>query len=163
MSNDYRGFQDRMAGDLAKASMAAHAFGSKNQRVRLMASDIPAIPAGSYIYVEPMPYHKLKPGNIVYVRSGGALCLRRFLHLVIDGLTTQLAVTPGGAPQETIPGNALVGKVVKAEYQKREFDPNREGLLQWIANRFTDYGSLSVGQKIGRSLSGVARVFRRKK
>lgn len=164
MSKDYRGFSDQLAGDLAKASMAAHSFvGSKTQKLRLTTSDMAAVPAGAFIYVEPATFHKLRAGDIIYVRSGKDLVLRRFLRLEIDGVSTNLVVTAGGAPQETIASNAIMGKVVRAEYQGQEYDPGKEGLFAAVANRLTDYGSVSPAQKVGRSVSGLVSIFRKKK
>lgn len=149
MSSDkYRGFNDRMSGEIHKASISASVqINDKVQRIRLRNSALPsAIPAGATIEVEAITFHKVKFGTIVYVKLENELALRRFLRLeVILDHDWIVVVREKAKRVERLPANALVGRVIAADMQGKSIRLSHGGnIIDWM----TDFGVTTPIHKI---------------
>lgn len=163
MGYDYRGFQDSVAGELNRASMAAQGMQVGNQRkVRIKDSDLARIPPGASVELETVPFHRLRCGDVVMVRNGSEVQLRRFLKLGMTGSRTFLVTTHDKANEgvETLKTGALVGRIVSAEYRGHTYNPGEEGALQALLNRLTDYGTTNPFRKMARGVATLAKVLR---
>ena len=159
MSKDYRGFEDKIGGDLSKASLQAQTLeqtGSKKsstQKLRVRGSDLPAlIPAGSVIEFEAVPVSKLKFGDIVFCRFDKELCLRRFIRIrYLKNRDAELHVTQQGPNNmvQILPCGALVGRVISAESRGNHYNPRKlESAMTSLTNRITEFGTTSVGDRV---------------
>lgn len=144
----YKGFNDRMQGEVAKASVsAAVTIGDKVQRIRLRNSALPsAIPAGATIEIEPITFHKVKFGAVIYVKLENELALRRFLRVeVIKDHDFIVVVREKARRVEYLPANALVGRVIAADMQGKSMRiPHGGHLIDWM----TDFGVTTPIHKI---------------
>ncbi|MEW6284141.1 MAG: hypothetical protein AB1758_36340 [Candidatus Eremiobacterota bacterium] len=153
MANEYRRLEDRVSGDVHKASIAANVtVNERAQRVRLRGSDLPSmIPPGALIEVEPVVFHKLKFGTVVYVKLGNELALRRFVRLEIINDNDVLVLAKEKARRvDRIPANALVGRVAAAEFQGR---PVRIRHYGSIIDAWTDFGTTDPITKLRNLIS----------
>ena len=144
MANDYSTFQASVARDLNTASIAAQAFSSgKTKKLRITHSDLKAlVPPGSEIELQPTVFTKLKAGDVIYVRAGKDLMLRRFIKLKITAEDSYLAVTHDGQRKaQVLPKSALVGKVVQVHHNGKAFDPSKESALKSFVNSLTEFGT----------------------
>jgi hypothetical protein len=160
-NNDYRGFQDKMQGDLSQASVTAQGYGdakyAKNSRVRIRQSDLETlIPSGSSVEFVPVACHKLKFGDIVFIRKDKEMSIRRFLAFEVVKRGTMVAVVRLSPPTvETYQDSAIVGKVVRVEAHGKTFDPLKmESLSDKLKNQWTCFGTSNPFQ---RMLNGARR------
>lgn len=168
MGNDYRGFQDKISGDLGQASMAAHGMDKdkkKASKVRLRKSDIEnLVPSGSLVEFMPLACHKMKFGDIVMVRQGNEFVLRRFVSFQIGkaGPTVVVAkVTPPAL--EKYSDTSIVGKIGKVEAQGKVYDPHqKESFSARFGNRWSCFGTSSPFQRLGRTLKVFGKMMTRK-
>lgn len=164
MGSDYRGFQDKMMGDISQASAVAQSqnrSGKGGTRLRLRASDLEAlIPSGSTIEYSALPPHRMRFGDIVLTRQGAEVHLRRFagFSIVKGGAYVQL-VSPQQKLVERLPDTSVVGKVTGVEVAGKMVNPlKKESWSHAIANRLTCFGTSSVGAGIGESFKGLLRL-----
>lgn len=151
MSQDkdrYRGFSERVAGDLHSASISAQTqINDKVQRIRLRNSALPStIPPGATIEIESITFHKVKFGTIVYVKLENELALRRFLRVeVILDHDWIVVVREKAKRVERLPANSLVGRVIAADLQGKSLRLSHGGnIFDWM----TDFGVTTPIHKI---------------
>lgn len=115
-------------------SAAALTKSGASRQLPLGRSDLPSIISNdTLIKVKAVKFSDLKMGDIVCVRQGGQIAVRRFVKLKMTNQDTYLLVAREGCDQkETLSRAALVGKV----------DETRpEGLLTKFWGRLTEYGT----------------------
>lgn len=167
MGHDYRGFQDKIGADMASASATAMGMekGGKGSKVRIRQSDLePLIASGSMIDFAPVAAHRLKFGDIVFVRAGNELVLRRFIGFQIGKSGSVVAVARANpARQEVYPDTAIVGKVNSVETKGVSFDPlKKESQLERWKNELTFFGTSSLFSRISRNLKNFGRMMKKK-
>lgn len=150
-SRDYRGFEDKLAGDLSKASLQAQTLDTSkktahSQKMRIRDSDLPGlVPGGSVIEFLQLPFHKLKFGDIIFCRFDKELVLRRFIRIkMLQSGNSEMHVTTQGPNNmvQILPCAALVGRVLAVEAKGQTYDPRKlEGGLQGFMNWMTEYGT----------------------
>ena len=122
MAHDYRGFQDKIGADMATASATAAGMekkGGKATKVRIRQSDLePLIPSGAMIEYIPVAAHKIKFGDVVFVRAGKELVLRRFIGFQIGKNGSMICVARANpAKQEVRRAHAqLQGKLTLTSF-----------------------------------------------
>lgn len=168
MAQDYRGFQDKMAGDLSQASMAAAGMEKvgKGSKVRIRTSDIEAlVPSGSSVEFKPIACHKLKFGDILFVRLNKEFVLRRFVSFQIGRQGAVVAVARVLPPSlESYPDTAIVGRVMRVESKGVAFDPHKkEGLGQRIKNEWTCFGTSTPVHRVLRGFKTFGQMMAPKK
>jgi len=171
-SRDYRGFEDKVAGDLSKASLQAQALdGAKRsgnvQKMRIRDSDLPElVPAGSTIEFEQIPFHKLKFGDVIYCRFERELVLRRFIRLRMQkGGQGELHVTKQAAVNmvQILPTAALVGRVFSVESKGQTYDPRKlETGMKAFTNYITEFGTSTPLDRLLGHWQFFLRVMRKK-
>lgn len=160
-SRDYKGFEDKVAGDLSKASLQAQSLGggkksANTQKMRIRDSDMPkTVPPGSTIEFEQITFHKLKFGDIVFCRFDKELCIRRFIRIkMMKSGNAEMHVTREGPDNmvQILPGAALVGRITTVEFKGQMFDPRKlEGGLAAFQNYLTEYGTTTPLERIMRN------------
>ncbi len=168
MAHDYRGFQDKIGADMASASATAAGMdkkGGKSTRVRIRQSDLePLIPAGAMIEYIPVAAHKMKFGDVVFVRAGKEMVLRRFIGFQIGKNGSMICVARANpAKQEVYADTTLVGKVLSVESKGVSYDPlKKEPLLVRWKNEWTFFGTSSMFARIGRNLKNFGKMMKKK-
>ena len=167
MAQDYRGFQDKVYGDLNQASVTAQSYDKvgKTSKVRIRHSDLEhLIPHGASVEFVATPCHKLKYGDIVFVRKDKEFAIRRFLafQFVKGGARVAVArASPVGV--ETHPDAAIVGKIIGVEVHRKHYDPHKkESLMQRFRNEWTAYGTSAPLQRIVRGVKSFGLLFKKK-
>ncbi|MFN8609229.1 MAG: hypothetical protein U0931_16955 [Vulcanimicrobiota bacterium] len=167
MGHDYRGFQDKIGADMASASASAMGMekGGKGTKVRIRASDLESlIPSGSMVEFSPVAAHKLKFGDVVFVRAGKEMVLRRFIGFQIGKQGSVVAVARANpAKRETYPDTALVGRVGIVESKGVTFDPLKKEsqLVRW-KNEWTFFGTSSMFARISQNLRIFGKMMKKK-
>lgn len=165
MAHDYRGFQDKINGDLSQASAAASSMergvGGKGSKVRLRQSDMEnLIPSGASVEFIAMPPHRLKFGDIIFVRINKEFSLRRFVGFEIgkNGMSTVSVAKPQPPSVERHPDTAVLGKVVKVEHGGKSYDPHKaESAMAKLRNQWTCFGTSTPLARITRGLGIFSR------
>ncbi|MBS2034158.1 hypothetical protein JST97_04175 [bacterium] len=167
MGHDYRGFQDKIGADMASASASAMGMekGGKGTKVRIRQSDLEhLIPSGSMIDFSPVAAHRLKFGDVVFVRAGKEMVLRRFIGFQIGKTGSVVAVARANpAKREVYPDTAVVGKVNSVESKGVSFDPlKKESQLARWKNELTFFGTSSLFARIGQNLKVFGKMMKKK-
>ncbi|MFA5504789.1 MAG: hypothetical protein WC314_18970 [Vulcanimicrobiota bacterium] len=116
----------------------------KTRRVMLVESNLPSIiPSQSLLKVRSLKFQELKKGDIICVRIGSGFWVRRFIKSKMTRDNTLLLVAQEGFDKkESIPMNALLGKVDEVEHNGRAFDPLAgENFLKSFWGKLTEYGT----------------------
>lgn len=167
MAQDYRGFQDKIGADMASASASAAGMEKiKGTKLRIRQSDLESlIPAGSTVEYQPIPCHRLKFGDIIFVRSGKEFVLRRYVGFQVGKNGAVAAVARANpARLETYPDTAVVGKVTGVDSQGRHFDPHKkESQMQRWANEWTCFGTSTPLKRLAHNLKMFSRMMSKKK
>lgn len=168
MASDYRGFQDKIGADMATASAAAAGMegnkAAKGTKVRIRNSDMESlIPAGSSVEFMPTACHKLKFGDIVFVRQDKEFVLRRFVGFQIGKKGAMIAVAkPNPAKMEQYPDTSLVGRVVSVESRGQHYDPlKKESLGTRWRNEWTCFGTSSPFTRLARGLKIFGKMMKK--
>lgn len=169
MAQDYRGFQDKLNSDLNQASVTAQTYGDKvgkTSKVRIRHSDFEElIPHGAAVEFIATPCHKLKYGDIIFVRKDKEFAVRRFLAFQMTKGGAKVAVAranPSGV--ELHADTSVVGKIVGVEAKGEHYDPHkRESLMQRFRNEWTAYGTSTPFQRMVRSFKSFSRLLSKKK
>jgi hypothetical protein len=164
MAHDYRGFQDKVKGDLGAA--AATAQGQKSSKVRLRESDLPAlIPQGASVEFAAVPFHRLKWGDIIFISVNREFVLRRFVEFEVRKKGTVVRVaraTPPGI--EEYPDTSIVGRVVVVEVKGQKFDPHtKESQMTRWGNEWTCFGTSTPMERIAKGLRKYGFLGKKKK
>lgn len=168
MGSDYRGFQDKVMADVSQASMTAATMeksGRGNSKVRIRASEMePLIPNGSAIEYTATAGHKLKFGDIIFVRTGKDLSLRRFIAFEVGkGGARVVCVRVSPPTMEQHPDTSIVGKVVRVDAGGQSYDPyKKESLGQRWANEWTYFGTCTPLQRIQRSFRAFGKLMKKR-
>ena len=163
MAHDYRGFQDKVKGDLGAAAATAQ---SKNGKVRIRESDLPKlIPAGSSVEFAAVPLLRLKWGDIVFVSVNREFVLRRFVEFELRKKVTVVTVVRASPPGvEEYPDTAIVGKVMGVECKGQRYDPHsKESITTRWGNEWTCFGTSSPVQRIAKGLRKYGFIGKKKK
>ncbi len=168
MGHDYRGFQDKISGDVGTASLAAGSMEKtgKSTKVRIRNSDLESlVPSGSAVEFIPMAAHRLKFGDIIFVRAGKEMVIRRFLAFAITKNGSMAQVVKMGPPTiEVYPDTALVGRINKVEAGGQVYDPlKKESLTQRFANGWSCFGTSSPFTRLMRNLKAFGQMMKKKK
>ena len=172
MAHDYRGFQDKMHSDMTAASATAASMDQrgKGSKVRIRTSDMEGlIPSGSSVEFIPIACHKLKFGDIVFVRNNKEFVLRRFVSFNLNkagGAMVALArIKPPALEQYQ--DSLLVGRVTSVESQGKVFDPHKkESFGQRMSNEWTCFGTSSPLKRLVsglRSFGKMMKITKKKK
>jgi hypothetical protein len=168
MSSDYRGFQDKISSDMASASASAASMeghsGTKGTKVRLRHSDMePLIPAGSAVEFMPAACHKLKFGDIVFVRHEKEFVLRRFVGFQVGKKGAVIAVARPNPPAlEQYPDLALVGRVCSVEVRGQRYDPHKkESLGTRFRNNWTCFGTSTPLKRLAHTLKIFGKMMKK--
>lgn len=168
MSNDYRGFQDKISGDLGQASMAAHGMDKdkkKASKVRLRKSDIESlVPSGALVEFMPLACHKMKFGDILMVRVNNDFVLRRFVSFQVGKNGPSVVVARVAPPTlEKYSDTSVVGKIGKVECQGAVYDPHKkESFSARLGNRWSCFGTSSPFQRLGQNLKIFGKMMVKK-
>lgn len=121
--------------DLTQASIVGMR-GKGPRRLRLgAATGDPAIPPGSSVEFEGARVNAVKPGSLVLVRVEAEVLVRRLQAVSPGASGLQMRVTsPSGASESrTLPGSALVGRVLRLEHEGRDLRVGG-GPLTWLTS-----------------------------
>lgn len=116
----------------------------KTRKVHLLESDLPSlVPSQSLLKVRSVKFNDLKMGDIVCVRVGNKITVRRFVKTKITRSHTLLLTAEEGADKkEALPQNCLLGKVDKVSFGGQTFDPaSKENFLQKFWGKLSEYGT----------------------
>jgi hypothetical protein len=170
MAHDYRGFQDKMAGDLSQASVTAQGYGDnkvvKSTKVRIRQSDLETlVPTGATVEFLATPCHKLKFGDIIFVRKDKEFVLRRFLAFEMIKKGTMIAVARVAPPAvETYPDSAIIGRVMSVEVRGKSYDPHKvETLMDRFKNEWTCFGTSTPFKRMANGVRRMTRLLAPKK
>lgn len=155
-------------GDVNKAALAASALSgdTSGKKVRIRTSHLEKIiPHGASLTVEPMVFHKLKPGDVICVRVDSDVVVRRYVKYVMEGPVAILLVTHDSARLlEEVKHTQLLGKVGAVEFRGKNYDPRADiSGLKGVVARMTDFGTSNPVQKLRDSTGEFFRVFRRRR
>lgn len=144
MSQDYTSFRNSMIEEVNSATVAARAIGQKKeQKLRLGESDLPnLIPTGCEIIIKPTVFTKLRGGEVIYVRTGNGMAVRRFISLKRTASDSYLKVTREGLQKaELLPKSALIGRVDRVRHRGHCYEIGRDSFMTRLKNRLTEYGT----------------------
>lgn len=166
---DYDKFNQKVAQDVNRANFAAQSLDKKHSttKVKIRTSAMEhLIPSGSTIELEMVPFHMLKFGDIILVRDGNDIIMRRFLKYSIRAkhdivLYTSDEKTPHAMDYSE---KALNGKVISAENKGAPVNPykNDRG-LNAIRNRWTQFGTSTPIERFISNIKFLAGVMRPQK
>lgn len=166
MAQDYRGFQDKIGADMASASASAAGMEKlRGTKLRIRNSDLEKlIPSGSTVEYQPMPCHRLKFGDIIFVRAGKEFVLRRYIGFQVAKAGAVAAVARANpARLETYPDAAVVGKVLSVDAAGKHFDPHKkESQMQRWANEWTCFGTSTPLKRLAHKLKLFGRLMNKK-
>jgi hypothetical protein len=167
--HDYDKFNQKVAQDVNRANFAAQSLDKKHTttKVKIRTSSMEeVIPSGSTIELEIVPFHMLKFGDIILVRSGNDILLRRFLKYSIRAkhdivLYTSDQVSPY---VQDYSEKALNGKVISADSKGVPVNPYKKDRgLNAIRNRWTQYGTSTPIERLLANLKFLAGIMRPQK
>lgn len=168
MANDYRGFQDKISGDLGQASMAAHGMDKdfkKASKVRIRNSDIEGlVPSGSLVEFMPMACHRMKFGDILFIRQNKEFVLRRFVSFQVNKSGPSVIVARVSPPAlEKYSDTSVVGKISKVDSKGTVYDPHKkEPILARLGNHWSCFGTSSPFQRLGQNLKIFGKMMVKK-
>lgn len=138
----------RVSQELRVASAAFSALGgAKNQKLPIQESDLPSlIPSGSRAKVSTVKFSDLKMGDVICVRIGSTLAVRRFVKTKIAKNDTYLLTAREGFDKkEALLRSALIGRVDSVEFGGQTIDPGvQENSLKKFWGMLTEYGTHKV-------------------
>lgn len=109
----------------------------------------PLIPRGAMIHFKSIEAARLKPGNVVFVRRGDNLFIRRFIRMQVTKTMLLVHIARlDGTPEKPITQKNLLGHILKVETKAGSFDPGRTTLKDF----WTDFGTCSPMTKMLRLL-----------
>lgn len=136
---------DTLSHELSTALTDASLTGSGSTRhLRLENSDLPSlIPAQALLKVKDTKFDALKMGELICVRLGGAVAIRRFVRTkMTTSQTLLLTAREGFGKKEALPKGCLLGRVESINTGNESFDPLKgEGLLVRFWGMLTEYGT----------------------
>lgn len=121
----------------ARKNVRATSDQQVHHRLKLSASDIPELPAGCVVDVLNVGPGGLNFGDLVCGMQDRKTVVGRFLGL--KGEEMELSV---GNQRRTLRLNEVAGKVTRAEYQGKDFDPAHQSGFARLISRLTRYGTL---------------------
>jgi hypothetical protein len=128
---------------IAATAASMSDLGSTRQ-VRLNESELPSlIPSGAILNVKAVKFSELKMGDLICVRVGSTLVVRRFVKTKMTRSNTFLLTAKEGFDKkEAIARTSLIGKVEKVCCGGTSYDPaQREGILTQFWGKLTEYGT----------------------
>ena len=135
----------RVSQELRVASAAFSALGgAKSQRVRMQESDVPSlVPSGASLKVSTVRFQDLKMGDLICVRIGSRLAVRRFVKTKIAKSDTYLLTAREGfGKKEALLRSSLIGRIDGVEFQGLKYDPSKqENVLKKFWGMLTEYGT----------------------
>lgn len=165
-SERFRSIEQYAQKDVERAALLSAADPHKLQSTEVADSDnAPLIPPGSKVFFRAVDLARVRRGRFVLVRRGGAVFVRRLVRRQVQPgeVFMHLATASGRVLEPPLPSANLLGEVMKVEVGVRTFDPARPGSpVQAVAWFFTDWGTCTPTQKLGRMLSAVVPPGMRK-
>ena len=107
------------------------------RRLHVLISEIPELPSGCTVEVLRVGHKTLKFGDLVCGKSGRNTVFGRFLG--VHGELMELSV---GNRKCTVHLRDSLGKITRAEFKGRQFDPAYQSGFARLISRLTRYGTL---------------------
>ncbi len=142
MSKDYRNFSNEVNGLIgeAKDQKNRHQRG-QSHKFKVLTKEVNEIPVGSVVEVLSMSPDQLRHGDLVCLLKNDRPRIGRYLR--IQG--PHLVVARIGGVERLSPSDVL-GRVVRAVHQGRDFNPGHQSALTAIVNRLTDFGTFAFAR-----------------
>ncbi len=129
---------------MAASTAASLSFKDATRQLRLVNSDLPSlIPSGSSLRIRSAKFSELKMGDLIGVRIGSELAVRRFVKTKMTKSDTLLLTAKEGLKKkEPLSRTCLLGKIEKVTCGGRSYNPAQaENILQQFWGKLTEYGT----------------------
>lgn len=130
--------------ELTAAATAACLSSGNARHVRIGESDLPSlIPSRSLLKVNPIKFSELKMGDLICVRVGNDIAVRRFIKSRITAAhTLLLTALEGSEEKDQVTRPCFLGRVEAVNAGKKSYDPlAKEGMIRRFWGKFTEYGT----------------------
>ncbi len=128
---------------LAATTASMTDFGT-SRNIMLVTSDLEKlIPSGSLLSVRSIKFSSLKMGDIICVREGSSIAVRRFVKTKMTPSETYLLTAKQDFDKkEPVRRDRLLGRVDTFQHSGQTIDPHRvEGPLKRFWGKLTEYGT----------------------
>jgi hypothetical protein len=134
-----------LAGEVsAAAKVASMVTAGKTRKFRLGESDIPSlIPSGAAVTVQSVKLSDLKMGDMICVRVGTTIAVRRFVKIKVTTSHILLLTAHENADKkEPLAKSNLLGRVESVTSAGNTFSPlKREGTFRKLWGMLTEFGT----------------------
>lgn len=130
--------------ELNAAAMTASLSSGNARHVRIGESDLPSlIPSRSLLKVSPVKFGELKMGDLICVRMGNNIVVRRYIKSrITKSSALLLAAREGSTSKDEVRRACFLGKIEAVNAGKKSYDPTaKEGALRRFWGKFTEYGT----------------------
>ena len=154
VASSYRKVAQAASQQLNKAAMVSRlseARGKSLKKVKVPNDDnVPFLPRGATVHLRTMDANRLKPGSFIIIRRGSDMSIRRFIRLQVTTTALLIHVAKlNGELENPITTSNFLGHVQQAEFNGRSYDPTPP---LTVRDYFTEFGTCTVGTKLGRML-----------
>jgi len=138
MSKDYKNFSNEVNGLIGPAKNVTQHQRGTSHKFKVLTHEVNEIPVGSVVEVLTLAPDQLKHGDLVCLLKNDRPRIGRYLRT--QG--PHLVVARVGGVERLSPADVL-GRVVRAVHQGRDFNPAHQSPITAIVNRLTDFGTFA--------------------